>query len=194
MPAARAPRTVGGKDVAVGCGGRLGLLFQPRWSAERSRHGAPPCQGDVAFDRGVVFLAALEAVVLGDGSRFADLFTDDVRFSSPHLSVETLGAVQRALASPEDSLTDIEIVVLAIDAIEDKVIAEWRLEALFSHPVLFDDRLLVEPTGEIVHLLGASVAEFREHRISSFRHYFDDSELLSGVPGSPSHLRWRSDR
>lgn len=171
----------------------MGLLFQPRWSAERPRHGAPRPYREAPFDRGTVLLGALEAVVLGDGSRFGDLFTDDVGFSSPHLVVGSLAALQHALGSPEDSLSDIEIVVMAMDEVEDKVIAEWRLEALFTRPVLFDDRLLIEPTGEVVRLPGASVAEFQEHRIRAFRNYFDDSELLTGVPGTPSHLRWTSE-
>ena len=164
----------------------MGLLFQPRWSADRPRHCAPPPHGDVPFDRGVVFLTALEAVVLGDASRFSELFTEDVVFSSPHLVLESLDVVQHALGAPEDSLTDVQIVVLALDSVEDKVIAEWRLDAMFTRPVLFDDRLLIEPTGGEVHMPAASVAEFHEHRIRAFRHYFDDSELLAGVPGTPN--------
>jgi hypothetical protein len=170
----------------------VGLLFQPRWSCDLHRHAAAP-SCDVPTDRGTIFLAALEAVVLGDTSRFAELFTDDVAFSSPHLLVESLPSVQHALGSPEDSLTDVEIVLLALDAVDDKVIAEWRLEASFTRPVLFNDRLLIEPTGERVRLPGASVAEFRARQIRAFRHYFDDSELLTGVPATPSHLRWRYD-
>ena len=109
----------------------------------------------------------------------------DVVFCSPHLTVESLASLQQALGSPEDSLTDIGIVVVALDAVEDKVICEWRLEAMFTRPVLYDDRLLIEPTGGAVRLPGASFAEFREHRIRSFRHYFDDTELLAGRPRHP---------
>ena len=170
----------------------MGLLFQPRWSGDRRRHNAAPAR-DVPSDRGTIFLAALEAVILGDGSRFSDLFTEDVVFTSPHLVAESLPSVRHALGSPEDSLTDVEIVLLALDAIDDKIVAEWRLEALFTRPVLFNDRLLIEPTGDSVRLPGASVAEFRDCRIRAFRHYFDDSELLAGVSGTPSHLRWRYD-
>jgi ketosteroid isomerase-like protein len=128
--------------------------------------------------------------MLGDASRFPELFTDDIVLCSPHLSIESLDV----LGCPEDSLSDVEIVVLALDEIDQKVIAEWRLEAMFTRPVLYNDRLLVEPTGGAVRLPGATVAEFRERRIRAFRHYFDDSELLAGVPGSPSHLRWTFDR
>jgi hypothetical protein len=80
-----------------------------------------------------------------------------------------------------------------MDAIADKLIAEWRVDAKFTRPVLFDDRLLIEPTGGDVRLPGASVAQFSERRIRAFRHYFDDSELLAGVSGAPRHLRWRTD-
>lgn len=171
----------------------MGLLFQPRWSGDRPRHAAPLASDDMPSDRGTVFLGALEAVVLGDASRFADLFTEDIVVTSPHLIAESLPSVQHELGTPEDSLTDLDIVVLALDVIGDKVIAEWRLEASFTGPVLYDDRLLIEPTGTAVGLPGVSVAEFRGHQIRAFRHYFDDSELLAGVPGTPTHLRWQHD-
>jgi hypothetical protein len=137
-------------------------------------------------------LAALEAVVLGDGSRFSELFTEDVAFCSPHLTLESLAMVQRGLGSPEDSLTDVDIVVVALDAVDDKIIAEWRLEAIFARPVLYDDRLLIEPTGSGVRLTGVTIAEFQGRRIRAFRHYFDDSALLAGGAGIPSNLRWRT--
>ena len=50
--------------------------------------------------------------------------------------------------------------------------------------------MLIEPTGRPVQLLGMSVAEFDEHRIRTFRHYFDESEMLRGVPGGGQHV-WR---
>ena len=113
----------------------MGLLFQPRWTSNRPGHVAPAVSGDLPFDRGMVFGAALEAVLIGDASRFADLFTEDVVFSSPHLVIESLAAVQRALGSPEDSLSDIVLVLLNLDAIEDRVMAEWRLDARFTRAV-----------------------------------------------------------
>jgi hypothetical protein len=144
---------------------------------------------DESLDRPRVLVAALEAVILGDASRFAELFSEDVEFSSPHLSLVSLGALQRELGVPEDSLADIELVVVALDAISDKLIAEWRLEAMFTRPVLLDDNVLIEPTGAVARLTGASVAEFRGRRIRAFRHYFDDSELLADVPG-PARRRY----
>ena len=170
------------------------MLFQPGRVADRTGHAAPSAPRTTQFDRGAVFLAALEAVLLGDCSRFGELFTDDVVLAGPHLMAASLPVVQEAVGSPEDSLTDVRIVVVSMESVEDKVIAEWRLEATFARAVLFDDRLLVEPTGGEVRLPGVSIAEFREHRIRAFRHYFDDSELLDDVPGTPRHLRWHVDR
>ncbi len=170
----------------------MGLLFQPRWTGQRLHAGAPAGR-DLPPDRGALFLTALEAVVLGDASRFAELFTDDVVLCSPHLVVESLAALQHELGSPEDALSDVEIVVVALDAVGDKMFGEWRLDARFTAPVLFDDRLLIEPTGGHVRLTGASVAEFRECRIRAFRHYFDDSALVAGTPGVPGHIRWIAD-
>jgi hypothetical protein len=138
---------------------------------------------DEPLDRPRVLVAALEAVMLGDASRFAELFTEDVEITSPHLSLSSLGALQRELGVPEDSLSDIDIVVLVLHEVADKLIAEWRLEAMFTRPVLLDDRVLIEPTGRAAHLTGASVAEFSGRRIRAFRSYFDDSELLADAPG-----------
>jgi hypothetical protein len=74
--------------------------------------------------------------------------------------------------------------------LDDTLFAEWRLEATFSAPLLFDDDLLIEPTNGAVRLGGASVAEFRGPRIAVCRHYFDDSEMLDDLPDVPAHVRW----
>jgi hypothetical protein len=161
----------------------VGLLFQPRRTASPTARVAHHPGVDPPLDRSRVFLAALEAVMLGDASRFAELFSDDVEITSPHLSVTSLGSLQRELGVPEDSLSDIGVVVVALDAVADKLIGEWRLEAMFTRPVLLDDRVLIEPTGAVAHLTGASIAEFRGRRIRAFRHYFDDSELLADAAG-----------
>jgi len=171
----------------------VALLFQPRraLTARRVADNAAPQRGDRPADRGVVLRAALEAVVLADASHFRDLFTDDVTFTSPHLAVTSQAAMQAVLGVPEDSLSDVLIEVRLLETAGDTLLAEWRLDARFSGPLLFDDNLLIEPTGGRVKLTGASVAEFRDDRICAFRHYFDDSELIEQIPGVPAQLRWR---
>ncbi len=161
----------------------MGLLFQPRRTTSGAARVVSQLVADAPTDRPRVLVAALEAVMLGDASRFADLFSADVEFTSPHLSVTSLGSLQRELGVPEDSLSDITVEIVGLDAVAEKLIAEWRLEAMFTRPVLLDDRVLIEPTGAVAHLTGASIAEFRGRRIRAFRHYFDDSELLADAAG-----------
>src|SRR6478609_4580997 len=93
-------------------GGRVGLLFQPRWAGKRSALRAA-LGVDAPAGRERVVLTALDALVRGDASLFGDLFTDDVVVSSPHFVVTSLGALQAALGCPEDALTELEIVALA---------------------------------------------------------------------------------
>ncbi len=168
----------------------MGLLFQPR------RTSAEPLAGDTSVragrptDRRAVFRLALEAVVIGDTSRFADLFTEDVVFTTPHASLHSRDAVQRSFGAPEDALSDVVLVECSAEESGDTIFVEWRLDATFSGPLLFADEILVEPTGAPVRLRGASVADFRGERIAVFRHYFDDSEVLDGVAGVPAHVRW----
>ena len=168
----------------------MGLLFQPRSGDEGLDRVAHDDPAGIQVGREHVFRAALEALLIGDASRFDEWFTEDVVCASAHLLVRSRATVQRVLGSPEDSFTDVGVEVLELDEVADKVIAEWRLDAMFTRPLLFDDAVLIEPTGRPVQLLGMSVAEFDEHRIRAFRHYFDESEMLRGVPGGGQHV-WR---
>jgi ketosteroid isomerase-like protein len=171
----------------------MGLLFQPRWPCDGFPIGDRAAGREEAPDRGRVFLLALEAVLLGDASHYGDVFTDDVEMRGPHLEVRSLASLQRAVGSPEDSLTDVAVTVADVLASGDRMAGEWRLDATFARPVLCGDGRLIEPTGGPVALSGASVAEFRGGRIRAFRHYFDVSELFTGVRGTPEHLRRSTD-
>jgi ketosteroid isomerase-like protein len=168
----------------------VSLLFQPRRPRGANAPTSAAATAPRILDRGQVLVLALEAAVRGDTSLFVDYFTHDVTFTGPHLALSSRASAQRSFDGPEDGLTDLRLVVHSVDAIADKLIAEWRLEATFSGPLLFDDDLLIEPTGRPVRMRGVSVAEFRGARIAAFRHYFDDSELFDDVPGVPAHLRW----
>jgi hypothetical protein len=125
-------------------------------------------------------------------TRFHRYLTDDVLFTSPHVTVTSRVAAERTFGVPEETLADISLAIISIDEVGDRVTGEWQLDGTFSRPLMFDDDLLIEPTGGLVHLRGMSIAEFRDSRIAAFRHYFDDSEMLQDVPGVPAHLRWSS--
>ena len=72
-------------------------------------------------------------------------------------------------------------VVISFDAIYvvgDHAIAEWRVAAEHTGPLVISDDVAIEPTGRHVELAGASFAEFRGDRICAFRSYFDDAALV----------------
>ena len=173
----------------------MGIIFQPRPPVLRAATGRRD-SGNATTSRGreAVFAEALESVVRGDTSRFDQLFTEDVVFYAPHVKASSLAGVRAAVGQPEDTLHEIAIDLNPRAVGADELVAEWRLSAMFDRPALFDDNVLVEPTWGVVQMSGSSFATFTGDRISSFRHYFDDSELLDRVAGVPAHLRWSARR
>jgi ketosteroid isomerase-like protein len=132
----------------------------------------------VTDPRRALFEDAVRALVSGDTDGVASLFTEDVVGWSPVLSVSSLAELQAEVAERDDALSNLEITVDSIDFIGDKAIAEWRVAADHTGPLLIDDDLLVEPTGRHVILAGVIIAEFRGNQIRAFRTYFDDAALL----------------
>ena len=124
----------------------------------------------------------LDAAVTGDGDSMADLVTADVTGWSPNLFVtsrdDLLAELERRR---EDTFSEIEIHVQALDEVGDKAIAEWHMAANHTGTLVVDDDLVIEPTGRRLHLSGATVAEFDDDRICAFRSYFDDLALVEQV-------------
>jgi hypothetical protein len=81
-----------------------------------------------------------------------------------------------------DAFSDVELVLDPVDAVGDKLIAEWRLAATRSGLLAFDEELAFEPSGRRVELRGVvGVAEFAGDRIRRFRPYWNEVELLDGL-------------
>jgi ketosteroid isomerase-like protein len=87
--------------------------------------------------------------------------------------VEVLRDAMRAAATADQALDP-------IDAVGDKLIAEWRVAVTHSGPLVLDE-LEVEPTGRRFELRGVFIAEFEGDRIRAFRQYWDEAELLEGL-------------
>jgi hypothetical protein len=134
--------------------------------------------------------AALEALALGDGSRLERIFTDDVQFRGPHVSVRSRAELLHTVVSPDSALGEIEITLSNVVRGNSMVAAEWLAEAMLISPVLFGDNVLLEPTNARLHLRGSSFAVFSGGRIQAFRCYFDDSEMFDSVPGVMQPLRF----
>ena len=120
----------------------------------------------------------LQAAVTGDGEAMADLVTADVTAWSPNVFVTSRDELLAALQRRDDTFSEIEVRVQALDQIGDKAIAEWHVAVDHTGPLTIDDDLVIEPTGRRLHVSGATIAEFDGDRICAFRSYFDDLALL----------------
>ena len=51
-------------------------------------------------------------------------------------------------------------------------------------PLVLDEDVVLEATGRHVKLAGASVADFRDGKIRSYRTYFDDLSMIEQIVGA----------
>ena len=125
-----------------------------------------------------VLVQALEAAVTGDDSTLDQTFTEDVVGWSPNLAVTSRAELAEEFGDRHDALSNIVIAFDAIYIIGDNAIAEWRISADHTGPIVVDDDLQLDATGRTIVLAGATFAEFRGDLICAFRNYFDDAALL----------------
>jgi len=131
-----------------------------------------------------VMLKALEAEVGSDSVDLGSLFTDDVVGWSPYASVSGLQALAAVSALREIAFSNVVLVVRSLDEVGNKAYAEWVIEADHTGPLVLDEDVVVEATGRHVRLAGASVADFRDGKIRSYRTYFDDLSMIEQIVGA----------
>jgi ketosteroid isomerase-like protein len=123
---------------------------------------------------------ALRAAATGDQALIERVYTEDVAGWSPVLDVTSRDDLAADLRGREAAFSDIDLTLDPIDAVGDKLIAEWRVAVTHSGPLVLDE-LEVEPTGRRFELRGVFIAEFEGDRIRAFRQYWDEAELLEGL-------------
>lgn len=128
--------------------------------------------------RAATLVRALEASVVGDSTVIAELYTDDVKGWAPALSVSSAAELAVEFEDRDGAFSDIELDVSPFDVADDRACVEWIVSLTHSGPLELDDDLVIDPTGLRVSLHGITVAEFSGDRISSFRQYWDEVELL----------------
>jgi hypothetical protein len=121
---------------------------------------------------------ALEAAVTGETGEIDEVFTEDVTGWSPNMLVTSRAELAEELAERDDALSNIVIEIDTMDAHGGRAAAEWRVAADHTGPLVLDDDIVIDPSGRRLVLAGATFAEFRDDKICSFRHYFDDAALL----------------
>jgi len=125
-----------------------------------------------------VLLKALEAEIGTGSADPSALFTDDVVGWSPYASVEGLDAMMALAALREIAFSNVALSLRGLDEVGNKAFAEWVIDADHTGPLVLSEDVALEPTGRYVQLAGATVADFREGKIRSYRTYFDDISLL----------------
>jgi predicted ester cyclase len=131
-----------------------------------------------------VFVQALDTIVGAGAADPATLFTDDVSGWSPALNVSSLQELTQLLAQRDEALSNVTIAIRSLNSGANRVVAEWRLDADHTGPLVLDDDVTVPATGRHVHLGGATFAEFSGDKIRSFRTYFDDMALTEQLVGT----------
>ena len=84
----------------------------------------------------------------------------------------------------EIAFSNVVIMFRGLDEVGDKALAEWLIEADHTGPLVLGEDAVLEATGRPVQLAGATVADFREGKIRSFRTYFDDVSLIEQLVGA----------
>jgi hypothetical protein len=128
-----------------------------------------------------VLLGALETEI---GSASIDpkvLFTDDVVGWSPIASVSGLQALADLSVLHDTAFSNVVIMMRGLDEVGNKAFAEWLIEADHTGPLVLGHDAVLEATGRDVQLAGATVADFRDVKIRSYRTYFDDISLIEQI-------------
>lgn len=134
--------------------------------------------------RSDVFVHALETFVGAGRDDPGTLFTEDVHSWSPAVNATSLAELSEALDDRDEALSNVTVVIRSMHTGGNRVMAEWRLDADHTGPLVVNDELTVPATGRHIHLGGASFADFRGDKISALRTYFDEMALMEQLIGS----------
>ena len=130
-----------------------------------------------------VLLKALEAEIGIESVDPSTLFTDDVVGWSPLATVSGLAALTELSAEHDTAFSNVALSIRGLDEVGNKALAEWVIDADHTGPLVLSEDAVLDATGRHVQMAGATVADFREGKIRSYRTYFDDVSLIEQLVG-----------
>ena len=74
--------------------------------------------------------------------------------------------------------SNVELSIRGLDEVGNKALAEWVIDADHTGPLVLAEDAVLEATGRHIQMAGATVADFRDGKIRSYRTYFDDVSLI----------------
>jgi ketosteroid isomerase-like protein len=98
--------------------------------------------------------------------------------------VSGLSAVAEVGAQRDTAFSNVAISLRGLDEVGNKAFAEWVVQADHTGPFVLGEESVLEATGRRVELAGATIADFRDGKIRSFRTYFDDASLIEQIVGA----------
>jgi len=132
-------------------------------------------------NRGAILRRAIETCIHPDDDaivKLGELFDDDVTVWSPNLFAVGLADLAENLAFRENTFSDVDIQIDALDVFANKGFAEFRVTATFTGPFVIGKETVIEPNGHELLLGAAAIADFEAGKIKALRADFDDATLL----------------
>jgi hypothetical protein len=124
-------------------------------------------------------LARLEAAV----DEYVELWTPALHTASRFELVSSLTRI-------DDAITDIAVTFTEAVESESAAVLLWYASGRFARPAFFDDDHLVEPSGAVIRVAGATTVSFTsDHRADRIRCYYDRlgvvEQMLASQPARP---------
>jgi predicted ester cyclase len=132
-------------------------------------------------ERAGILERALRSGINRDVETLARAVTDDVHAWTPAFVTTSRNELIEAIERRDDSFSELDLVVTALDVGGDFACAEWSVHMTHTGDLDIAHGPPLPATGLRVAVHGVTVAEFVDDRICSFRQYWDELALLDQV-------------
>lgn len=107
----------------------------------------------------------------------AEVFTRDVVGTSPIMEARGRDELIAKLGDRRGGLTNVEVKIDRVEGDEGEVVVTWHMAGDHTGPMLVNEDVLYEPTGQRLRLEIVSTFTLREGAIASFHNEFDIDDL-----------------
>jgi hypothetical protein len=107
----------------------------------------------------------------------ADVFTRDVVGTSPIMEARGRDELLGKLGDRRGGLTNVEVAIDRVEGDETDVVVSWHIAGDHTGPMLVNEDVLYEPTGQRLRVAIVSTFTLRDGAIASFHNEFDLDEL-----------------
>jgi ketosteroid isomerase-like protein len=163
-----------------GSGDRMLYLLRPPQSFpgyQRQLRTPMPAPRTSNAERADALVRALHASVEADVKALRAVCTSDVKVFAPELAASSIDDLVGDIARRDVAFGEFSLDVVPLDVGGAQAGAEWVVTMTHRAGVRLAGRD-VEGTGARVTVYGATIAQFREERISALRQYWDETSLL----------------